>query len=324
MSLFTRCLILGALMLSASTSPMTAAVPQSGAAGPKVKATHVGGSVHMVDAAEGVDEFVGGNVAVSVGPDGMFVVDTMVTAFAPELRALLGRLSDRPIRFVVNSHVHFDHTGGNAVFGAMAPIIAHRTTYDRMSGAIRAKLATENAQTPRPGALPEARPLPAGLYPALPVISIDDRITLHMNGETIDVVHFPRSHSDTDVVVFFRDSNVVHMGDLYFAGIFPYIADGGSMGGLIRTIETVVEQVPPDAKIIPGHGPLSNVKELRETLAMLKETRSIVEEGIRQNRTLEEMKKAKVLRKFDRWAEPEYFGTDQYLEQIYKVLRSAG
>ncbi len=309
MSLTIRIPILGTLLLLLLTLSATASEPSH------LRTTHVAGSVHMIDAAEGVDEFVCGNVAVSVGPDGVLVVDTMVTEFAPELRAAVSRLSDRPIRFVVDSHAHFDHTGGNAVFGPVAPIIAHRATYEQLAAAIRTKRA---GATPKP----DDRTLLASDFPALPVIVFDERISLRMNGETVDVVHFPRSHSATDLVVFFRGSNVVHMGDLYFAGTFPYIADGGSMGGLIRTIETVIAEVPPDAKIIPGHGPLSNVKALRETLAMLKETRSIVEEGIRRNMTLDEMKKAKVLGKYEKWAQWEEFTTEQYLEQIYNTLRS--
>ncbi|MET0551812.1 MAG: MBL fold metallo-hydrolase [Vicinamibacteria bacterium] len=270
----------------------------------RLRATHVAGSVHMIDAAPSTDAFVGGNVAVSVGPDGMFVVDTMVAEFAPELAAVLGGLSDRPIRLVVDTHTHFDHVGGNRVFAERAPIAAHARTRERM-------LASRLEQ--------KAPPDPAGL----PLLALQHPLTLHLNGEVVEIVPIVSAHSDTDVVVFFRTAKVVHMGDLYFAGAFPYIAAGGSMGGLIETIETVLARVPPDARIIPGHGALSNVAELRGTLAMLKETRRIVADGIRGGVGLEEMKKAKVLRAFDAWAAGnEYFGTDAYLEQTYKVLQA--
>jgi cyclase len=269
-----------------------------------LRSTHVAGSVHMIDAAPATDAFVGGNVAVSVGPDGMLVVDTMVAAFAPELRTLLGTLSDRPIRLVVDTHTHFDHVGGNGVFAELAPIAAHARTRERMLA------ARQEQKRPADDA-------------SLPLFALEHPLTLHLNGEVVEIVPVVSAHSDTDVVVFFREAKVVHMGDLYFAGAFPYIAPGGSMAGLIATIETVLARAPADARIIPGHGALSNVAELRATLAMLKETRRIVADGIRDGVGLEEMKKAKVLRAFDAWAAGnEYFGTDQYLEQIYKVLRA--
>jgi cyclase len=274
-----------------------------------LRSTHVAGSVHMIDAAPATDAFVGGNVAVSVGPDGMLVVDTMVAAFAPELRTLLGTLSDRPIRLVVDTHTHFDHVGGNGVFAELAPIAAHQRTRERM-------VAARQEQKAPAGPSPQA---------GLPLLSLEHPLTLHLNGEVVEIVPIVSAHSDTDVVVFFREAKVVHMGDLYFAGAFPYIAPGGSMAGLIATIEMVLARVPTDARIIPGHGALSGVGELRATLAMLTETRRIVADGIRDGVGLEEMKKAKVLRAFDAWAAGnEYFGTDQYLEQIYAVLRAGG
>lgn len=267
----------------------------------QLKVTKVAGSVHMIDMVEGNDGFAGGNVGVSVGSDGIVLVDDMFAPLAPKILAALKTLSDKPVRFVVNTHVHGDHTGGNVAFGASATIIAHANT--------RKQLATQ-------GPDPADKPEPAA---ALPIITVNDGLTLHQNGEDISIVHFPHAHSDTDVVVFFKQSNVVHLGDIYFSGMFPFIGDGGSVNGLIASIEKVVSDIPATAKVIPGHGPVSTVAELRSTLVMLKETSAIVESGIKAKKSLKQMQKEKVLAKYDKWAGG-YIDTAQYLEQMYKVL----
>lgn len=269
----------------------------------QLKATKVAGTVYLIDKIEdGTDAFAGGNIGASIGPDGIVLVDAMFAPLAPKIFAVLKTLSDKPVKFVINTHVHSDHTDGNAVFGASATIIAHANTWQELS-----------TRSPE---LQRERPVPAI---ALPVITVDDRLTLHQNGEDIQIFHLPRAHSDTDVVVFFKQSNVVHMGDNYFSGMFPFIGLGGSVRGLIAGIEKVLSDVPANAKVIPGHGPLSNIAELRSTLAMLKETSAIVENGIKKKESLEQMTKEKVLAKYDKWAGG-YINTDQYLEQLYKVL----
>lgn len=260
----------------------------------EIKLTPVAGSVYIL-------EGEGGNIGVSVGADGIVLVDDQFAPLAPKILAALKTLSDKPVRFVINTHVHGDHTGGNVVFGAISTIIAHTNT--------RLQLAADG-----PG--PDDKPAPAV---ALPVITLDDRLTLHQNGEDIQVFHLPSGHSDTDVAVYFKQSNVLHMGDEYFSGMFPFIGAGGSVKGLIVNIEKVLRLIPADAKVIPGHGSLSNMVELRETLAMLKETTAIVEGAIAQSHTLEQMTKDKVLAKYEKWAGG-YLNADQYLALAHKSL----
>lgn len=268
----------------------------------QLKAAKVAGTIYMVDKLDdGTDSFAGGNVTVSVGPDGIILVDAMFAPLAPKLRAVLKPLSDKPVKFVVNTHVHGDHTNGNAAFGGTATIIAHANTRKQLS-----------TQGPDPEDKPEPRV-------AWPVITVNDRLTLHQNGESVRILHLPNAHSDTDVVVFFEQSNVVSMGDIYFSGMFPFIGRGGTVAGLVAGIEKVLSEIPIDAKLIPGHGPLSTAADLRSTLAMLKETSAIVENGIKRNASLEQMTREKVLAKYDSWADG-YINTDQYLEQLYKVL----
>ncbi|MBI3650758.1 MAG: MBL fold metallo-hydrolase [Acidobacteria bacterium] len=267
----------------------------------QLKATKVAGSIYMIDMVEGGDGFAGGNIGVSIGSDGIVLVDDMFAPLAPKIFAVLKTLSDKPVRFVINTHVHGDHTSGNVAFGATATIIAHANT--------RQQLATQGADS-------KDKPVPAV---ALPVITVDERLTLHQNGEDIRLIHFPKAHSDTDVAVFFTQSNVVHLGDMYFSGMFPFIGRGGSIKGLIAAIEKVLNDIPANAKIIPGHGSLSNTVELRATLMMLKETSAIVEDGIKKKQSLKQMTEAKVFAKFDKWAHG-YINADQFLEQMYKVL----
>ena len=148
---------------------------------------------------------------------------------------------------------------------------------------------------------------------------MDSTLTLHQNGEDIQVTHLPHSHSDTDLVVYFKQSNVVHMGDTFFSGMFPFIGRGGTVQGLIANLSKVLSDIPVDAKIIPGHGPLATTADLQATLAMLRETSVIVENGIKEKQSLQQMTAAKVLAKYDKWAGG-YINTDRYLEQLYKVM----
>ncbi|MBI3525720.1 MAG: MBL fold metallo-hydrolase [Betaproteobacteria bacterium] len=267
----------------------------------QLKASKVSGSVYMIDMVEGSGGFAGGNIGVSVGSDGVVLVDAMFEPLAPKILAVLKTLSGKPVKFVINTHVHGDHTDGNAAFGPTATIIAHANT--------RQQLLTR-------GQSPEDQPVPAH---ALPVITLNDELVLHQNGEDMRIVHFPHAHSDTDVIVFFPQSKVVHMGDIYFSGMFPFIGRGGSVKGLVAALEKVLGEIPADTRVIPGHGPLSNTQELRATLAMLKETSAIVEDGIKRKVSLQRMIKDKVLAGYDKWAGG-YINTDQYLEQMYKVL----
>ena len=290
------------LLWTVATPAFAQAEPEPDWSKIQLKATKVAGTVYMIDKVEdGTDSFAGGNIGVSIGADGIVLVDVMFAPLAPKILAALKTLSDRPVRFVINTHVHSDHTDGNVAFGTIAAIVAHANT--------RQQLSTQ-------GRDPEEKPKPAAAWP---VITVDDRLTLHQNGEDIQIFHLPQAHSDTDVVVFFKQSSVVHMGDTYFSGMFPFIGRGGSVKGLIAGIKKVLSDIPANAKVIPGHGPLSNIAELRSTLVMLEETSAIVENGIKQKKSLAQMTKEKLLAKYDKWAGG-YINTDQYLEQMYKVL----
>jgi cyclase len=267
----------------------------------QVKATKVAGQIYVIE--DVTPEFSGGNIGVSVGPDGIALIDDKFAPLAPKIEAALRTVSDKPVRFIINTHYHGDHSDGNAAFGSKSTIIAHENTRKRMA-------AGHGADNP---------PAPAV---ALPVITFEHKLTVHLNGEDIRAIHFPNGHTDTDLVIFFTKSNVVHLGDEFFNGIYPFIDTdgGGSVKGLIANLEKLLTEIPADAKLIPGHGKVATTKELREFMTMLKETSGIVEAGIKANKTADQLKKAKAFAKYDRWAKG-FFKNDDFLDMLYKDLK---
>jgi glyoxylase-like metal-dependent hydrolase (beta-lactamase superfamily II) len=266
--------------------------------------TKVAGNVYMID---GTGGFAGGNIGVSVGDDGILIVDDQYAPLADKIQAALKGVTDKPVRFVLNTHFHGDHVGGNRYFGQHATIIAHDN--------VRVRMVTGN-----PDPNPDNHRDPAPKV-ALPVITFDSTATVHINGEDIRAVHFPHGHTDGDAVLWFTQSNVVHMGDDFFNGVFPFIDvdSGGSAQGLIKNIEEIIPQLKPDTKIIPGHGPLGTVEDLKTYLAMLKDSYAIVDANVKQGKTLDQLKKEHVLAKYDKWAW-DVFKADDFVEFIYKDI----
>jgi glyoxylase-like metal-dependent hydrolase (beta-lactamase superfamily II) len=191
----------------------------------QMKATKVAGNVYMLEGA-------GGNIGVSVGDDGLLIVDDQFAPLADKIRAALKGLADKKLRFILNTHWHGDHTGGNIAFGPEATIIAHDN--------VRKRLATEQKSTVFNSTTP------ASPKEALPVITFDQSLSVHFNGEDIRAIHFPHGHTDGDSVIFFSASNVVHLGDDFFAGRFPFVdlESGGSVEGLIKNIGERVMKIP--------------------------------------------------------------------------------
>jgi cyclase len=266
--------------------------------------TRVAGNIYMID---GTGGFAGGNIGVSVGDDGILIVDDQFAPLADKIQAALKGVTDKPVRFVLNTHYHGDHTNGNRYWGQHATIIAHDN--------VRVRMATGN-----PDPNPDNHRDPAPKV-ALPVITFNEIATVHINGEDIRAVHFPNGHTDGDAVVWFTQSNVVHMGDDFFNGVFPFIDvdSGGSVQGLMKNIEEIIPQLKPDTKIIPGHGALATVDDLRKYLAFLKDTYSIVDAGVKKSKTLEQLKKEHVLAKYDNWAWDAITAND-YVEVLYKDI----
>jgi len=272
----------------------------------RLKVTHVAGSVYMLEGADA------GNIGAFVGEDGIVLVDDQYAPLAEKVQAALKSISDKPVRFVINTHYHDDHTGANGYFQKQAPIIAHDNVRKRLeSGGVAG-----NGSSVRFDAKPQPKE-------ALPILTFDHDITVHLNGEDIRALYFPAGHTDGDSIVFFPRSNVVHMGDDFGTYGFPFIDvdGGGSINGFIAALETVIAQLPQDVKVIPGHGPVSSVDDMRVFLKMLKETREVVQNALRQGRTLSQMKGDRILDPWKKYS-GEVISEDAYLETLYNSLTS--
>ena len=267
-----------------------------------IKSTPVAGKIHMLEGA-------GGNIGVSVGSDGLLIVDDQFAPLADKIRAALKGLSQGDLAFVLNTHWHFDHTGGNEAFGPEATIIAHDNVRKRM----------EKGQTIFGEAIPPAAPK------ALPVVTFGESVSIHFNGEEIRVLHYPHGHTDGDSVIFFTGSNVVHMGDDYFAGRFPFVdlESGGSLAGLTENIEKILGQMPADVKIIPGHGPLSTKTDLQGYLAMLKETTAHVRQRIEAGKDLKAIQAEGLPEKWKEWGSG-FIKTEDWITLIHTSLTGKG
>ena len=264
----------------------------------QIKVIPVAGSVYMLQGA-------GGNIGVSVGEDGIVIVDDQFAPLAEKIQAALKGITDKPVRFVINTHWHFDHVGGNAYFQKQGPVLAHENIRSRME-----KGATLLGTEVKPATKEE-----------LPIITFNDTASVYLNGEEIRAVHFPSGHTDGDSIVFFTKSNVVHMGDDYVRYGFPFIdlESGGSTRGMIAACEKVIATLPPDTKAIPGHGDLGTVADLKPFVAMLKETLALVEAGIKKGKTLEQLKQEKVLAGYEKWS-GSFISTDKHIETLYNDL----
>ncbi len=218
----------------------------------------------------------GGNIVVSTGADGPVLVDDQYAPLAPKIEAAVRALQDGAVRFVINTHWHGDHTGGNEALGKRgALIVAHEN--------VRRRMSTKQFMAAFGREVPPAPPA------ALPGVTFDDGVTLHWNDEEIVVEHVDPAHTDGDAHVWFRRANVVHAGDTYFAGTFPFIdvSSGGTLAGMIRSADRLLEDAGPDTTIVPGHGPLSNAVELRAWRAMLAAVRDRVQAALGAGKTLE-------------------------------------
>ena len=269
----------------------------------QIKVTKVAGTVYMLEGA-------GGNIGASVGDDGIVVVDDQYAPLADRIQAALKGITDKPVRFIINTHYHGDHTGGNEFFQKQAPIIAHDNVRRRLE---------EGSDAGNGGSVHmEHKAQPKG---ALPIITFDHDVTVHLNGEDIRALHFPAGHTDGDSVIYFPKSNVVHMGDDFVTYGFPFIDvnSGGSIDGMISGVENAIAQLPADVKIIPGHGPVSNLDDVRAYLKMLKETRAAVQSALDQKTTLAQMKEKKLLDPWKKYS-GEFISEDAFLETLYNSL----
>ena len=262
--------------------------------------------------AEGVHVLFGngGNVGVSSGPDGVFIIDDQYAPMTPGLTAAIAEISDSPVRFVINTHWHGDHTGGNENFGKMgAVVIAHDNVRARMS-------------------VPQAmeffkRAVPASPQGALPVITFSDSVSLHLNGDDVRVIHVADAHTDGDAIIHFRKANVIHAGDTFFNGWYPFIdADsGGSIAGLLTAIDTMLALSDGNTRIIAGHGPVSGKADLEAYRKMLVDTVTRIRTLRAEGRTADEIVAlAPNAADYDKTWATSFINPERYVRMIVNLL----
>ncbi len=244
----------------------------------------------------------GGNIGVSTGDDGVFLIDDQFAPLTDRIVATVAEISDQPIRFVINTHWHGDHTGGNENLGeAGAILVAHEAVRDRLSMEwVRERFGAESQTV-------DARP-----QSAWPAITFTRDMTFHLNGDDLHAFHVADAHTDGDAVIHFRGANVIHMGDTFFVGRYPFIdtSSGGSIDGIIAAAAAVLDVADENTRIIPGHGPVSSREDLQAYHDMLVEIRAGVQRWMDRGASLEEVVAAGIT---DEYNNPEAIVTAVYL-----------
>ncbi|MGA8618258.1 MAG: MBL fold metallo-hydrolase [Candidatus Sulfotelmatobacter sp.] len=291
------------LLVACAFSTSIAAAQDEDFSKVQMKVSKVAGHVYMLQGA-------GGNIGASVGDDGIVIVDDQYAPLAEKIQAALKGITDKPVRFIINTHYHGDHTGGNAYFQKQAPIIAQDNVRNRLeSGGGAGNGGSIHMD------------VKSAPHDALPIVTFDHDVTVHLNGEDIRALYFPAGHTDGDSIIFFPHSNVVHMDDDFVTYGFPFIdvESGGSINGMIDAVAQVISQLPADVKVIPGHGPVSTLDDVRAYLTMLKETRDAVQKALKEGKSVDQMKQATLLDPWKKYS-GDFVNEDAFLETLYASL----
>jgi cyclase len=268
--------------------------------------------IQTIPVAKGVYMLVGsgGNIGLSVGQDGAFLIDDQYAPLTDRILEAISAVTDKPVRFLVNTHWHGDHTGGNENIGKGGTIIvAHENVRKRLAKGQFMKLFNVD--------IPPAPPK------ALPVITFADSVTFHWNDETLEVWHPQPAHTDGDAVIYFRNANVVHTGDLFFNGFYPFIdaGSGGSMEGVIAGADELLERIDDNTKIIAGHGPLGNKADLKAYRDMLATVHGRMAKLIKEGKNVDEIVAAKPTADYDAKWGGGFLKPDQWVQVVYSVMQ---
>ncbi len=280
-----------------------ALAPSAMAQLPTAKTTDLGGGIHVIFGQ-------GGNIGVSAGPDGVFVIDDQYPGTAPANLAKIKEIAGAGPRYLVNTHWHGDHAGGNAAFAeAGAMIFAHENVLKRLSGAV--KSIGLNGQ-----------PAPASPEAAWPVVTFTEGVDFHLNDETIQVTKVPASHTDGDSIVLFVEPNIIHTGDIFFNGIFPVIdlGSGGSIKGYLAAMENIWAMADDRTRIIPGHGDMASKADLKKQIEMLTGAIAAVEKHTKVGDSLQKTIAAKPLKPWSKYAWS-FISEDSFTTTLYNGLK---
>lgn len=268
----------------------------------KIEATKLTDNIYMLTGQ-------GGNIGVWAGDDGVYVIDDQYAPLRKKIQAAVAKISDKPIKMIINTHWHGDHTGGNAYFHQLgAMIIAHNNVRTRL----------QNGQD-MPGL---GRTVAPAEKAALPVLTFEDGVNLFFNGEPAQLIHYANAHTDGDTAVFWPESNVLHTGDLLFNGIYPFIdgSSGGGIEGMIAADEALLKLVDGDTKIVPGHGPLTDKAGLENFLAMLKTVHQRIKAAKDAGKSVSEFIKEKPLADLDaEWGDG-FLPADRFIAIVWQGM----
>ncbi len=273
---------------------------------PKVSyaSTEVGKGIYMLSGEGG---FTGGNLGLLVGPDGVVLIDDSMPPFLDIMNQAIKSVTDQPINFLINTHVHGDHIGNNAALGETGThIVAHEN--------LRNHLVTKGIQG--------AEGMVEAPKAALPVLTYTEQMSFHLNGQEAKAIHVPKAHTDGDTLIHFKDANVIHAGDTFFNGLFPFIDldSGGTVDGYIHAQLTMISMSDEDTKIIPGHGPLSNKQELQAAVDMLIDAKALIGKHVKAGKSLEEVIEANPLEKYHEAWNWGFITTKRMTTQVYHDL----
>ena len=250
----------------------------------------------------------GGNVGLLKGEDGLLIIDDDYKVNVGALEKVLDKKGGKA-RFVINTHWHNDHTGGNEHLGEYVTIIAHDNVRKRLSTAQEIKFFGMKIQ--------------ASAKPALPVVTFESSLSLHFNGQELKIVHYPNGHTDGDSIVMIQPANVVHMGDHFFAGRFPFVdvESGGDVMGMINNIKAVIATLDSNVKVIPGHGPLSKLSDLKDYSHMLETTSAIVKEAVDEGLSLKQIQAKGLPGRWKSWGEG-FIDEKKWIRMVYTSLKA--
>jgi glyoxylase-like metal-dependent hydrolase (beta-lactamase superfamily II) len=268
----------------------------------EIKTEKLAGGIYMLTGS-------GGNIGLGVGEDAVFLIDDQYAPLTPKIVAAIAALTPQPVKFVLNTHWHMDHVGGNENLGKTgALIVAHENVRRRMSSE-QFIAAFKQKVEPSPKI-------------ALPVVTFAESVSFHLNGDEIDAFHVARAHTDGDAVVYFHKANVVHMGDVFFNGYYPFIdlSSGGSINGTIAAVDRVLPMIDDNTKVIPGHGPLSDKAGLAAYRKMLAGIRDRVQAQLSAGKSLQETIAANPSAEFDEAWGKGYLKPAQFVETVYRSL----